>query len=169
MKWRMALAVAVEARAAVREVALVLLLADGEADVRSWGERQCTHLPHWGREQRDDVVAGRDARHALADCLDHAGALVAEDGGGVAGRVRAAGGVEVGVADAAGFKPTSTSPGCGPSRSTSWTTSGLANSSSTAARILMAADPNWRRYAPAPDAGCADVQEASRGAARSTR
>ena len=54
------------------------------------------------REQRNDVVARRDARHALADLLDHAGALVPEHGRRVAGRVRAARGVEVGMTDAAG-------------------------------------------------------------------
>ena len=48
------------------------------------------------------MVAGRDARHALADLLDDPGALVAEHGRGVAGRVGAARRVEVGVADAAG-------------------------------------------------------------------
>ena len=48
------------------------------------------------------MIAGREAGDALADRLDHARALVAEHGGRVAGRVGAAGRVEVGVADAAG-------------------------------------------------------------------
>ena len=48
------------------------------------------------------MVAGRDARHALADLLDDPRALVPEHGGGVAGGIGATGGVEVGVADAAG-------------------------------------------------------------------
>ena len=54
------------------------------------------------REESHDVVAGRHARHALADLLDHARALVPEHGRGVAGGVGAAGRVEVGVADPAG-------------------------------------------------------------------
>ena len=41
----------------------------------------------------------------VADPLDDAGALVAEHGRRVAGRVGARGGVEVGVADAAGDEP----------------------------------------------------------------
>ena len=48
------------------------------------------------------MVAGRDVGDALADGLDHAGALVAEHGRGVAGGVDAGGRVHVGVADAAG-------------------------------------------------------------------
>ena len=59
-----------------------------------------------GREERDDVVAGSDkAAAALADALDDAGALVAEDARRVAGRVGAGGRVQVGVADAAGGEP----------------------------------------------------------------
>jgi hypothetical protein len=54
------------------------------------------------REQRDDVVARGHARDALADLLDDARPLVPENGRRVAGRVRAAGGVEVGVAHPAG-------------------------------------------------------------------
>jgi hypothetical protein len=57
------------------------------------------------REQRHDVVAGGDARHALADLLDHAGPLVPQHGGRVAGRVGPAGRVEVGVTHAAGGQP----------------------------------------------------------------
>jgi hypothetical protein len=55
-----------------------------------------------GREESDDVVAGRHAGHALARRLDHAGALVPEHRGRVAGGIGAARGVEVRVADAAG-------------------------------------------------------------------
>jgi hypothetical protein len=58
-----------------------------------------------GREQGDDVVAGRHALDVLAGRLHDAGALVAEDRGRVAGRVGAARGVEVGVAHAAGGEP----------------------------------------------------------------
>ena len=58
-----------------------------------------------GREERDDVVAGRDRRDAVADALDDACALVAEHGRRVAGGVGAGGGVEIRVADAAGDEP----------------------------------------------------------------
>ena len=58
-----------------------------------------------GREERDHVVARLDERHALADRLDDARALVAEHARRVAGRVGARGGVHVGVADAAGGEP----------------------------------------------------------------
>jgi hypothetical protein len=53
-------------------------------------------------EQRHDVVARAHQRHAVTDLLDHAGALVPEHARRVAGRVGAGGGVQVGVADAAG-------------------------------------------------------------------
>jgi hypothetical protein len=56
------------------------------------------------REQREDAIADGDAVDAVADGLDDAGALVAENGGRVARRVRARGGVEVGVAHAAGLE-----------------------------------------------------------------
>ena len=51
------------------------------------------------------MVALLDGAHALAEALDDAGALVAEHGRGVAARVGARGGVEVGVADPAGLEP----------------------------------------------------------------
>ena len=51
------------------------------------------------------MVAGRHERDVGAHALDDARALVPEHGRGVAGRVGAAGGVEVGVADAAGDEP----------------------------------------------------------------
>ena len=35
-----------------------------------------------GREERDDVIADGERADALADLLDDAGALVAEDGAG---------------------------------------------------------------------------------------
>jgi hypothetical protein len=54
-----------------------------------------------GREERDDVVAGLHERHALADRLDHPGALVAEHRRRVARRVGAGRRVQVRVADAA--------------------------------------------------------------------
>jgi len=58
-----------------------------------------------GRKQRDDVVARHDGRDARTDSLDDARPLMAEDGRGVARRVGTGGGVEVGVADAAGDEP----------------------------------------------------------------
>ena len=95
------LAVQREARRAVREVALVLLLADREAEVRAVAAA-VDALAALRREERDDVIAGRERRDALADLLDDAGALVPEHGRRVAGRIGARGGVEIGVADAAG-------------------------------------------------------------------
>ena len=62
-------------------------------------------LPALGSEERDHVVAGRDERDAVTDALDDAGSLVPEHARRVAGRVGAGGGVEVGVADAAGGEP----------------------------------------------------------------
>src|SRR3954447_21703247 len=54
-----------------------------------------------GREERDDPVAGRHAGDAVADALDHARSLVAENGRRIARRVNSRRGVHVGVADAA--------------------------------------------------------------------
>ena len=51
------------------------------------------------------MVAGRHRAHTVADALDHATALVPQDGRRVAGRVGPGGGVHVGVADAAGHEP----------------------------------------------------------------
>ena len=98
------LAVARQPGRAVGQVALVLLLADGQAEVRARAQAVLA-LAALGREERDHRVADRDVLDALADRLDDPGALVAEHGGRVAGRVGAGGGVEVGVADAAGHEP----------------------------------------------------------------
>ena len=95
------LAVAREPRRAVGQVALVLLLADREAEVRALASA-VDALAALRREERDDVVAGRERADALADALDDARALVPEHRRRVAGRVGAGGRVEVGVADAAG-------------------------------------------------------------------
>src|SRR3954469_19098605 len=54
------------------------------------------------------------------------------------------------------WRRTSTSPGPGPSRSTSWTTSGWANSSRTAARIFMA--PTLTPKPACPPGGASTVQ-----------
>ena len=56
-------------------------------------------------EQRDDVVARRDERDAVAHALDDAGALVAEHARHVAAGIGARRRVEVGVADAARDEP----------------------------------------------------------------
>src|SRR5205807_1431197 len=98
------LAVPREPRRAVREEALVLLLADRETEVRPLVAAMGT-LSALRREERDDLVSGCDRRDTVADALDDARALVAEDGGGIAGRIGAGGGVEVGVADPAGDEP----------------------------------------------------------------
>src|SRR5205085_1167804 len=67
-----------EARRAVGEVALVLLLADREADVRPF-VAAVDALATLRREERDDVVAGRDRGHALAHPLHDARTLVTEN------------------------------------------------------------------------------------------
>src|SRR5439155_21937195 len=94
------LAVAREARRPVGQVALALLLADREAEVRA--RIQAVHaLAALRREERDDVVAGRERADALADPLDHARAFVPQHGRRVAGGIGAGGRVQVGVADTA--------------------------------------------------------------------
>ena len=65
------LAAAREPRRAVRQVALVLLLADGEAEVRARAPA-VDAFAALRREERDDMVAGRDRRDAVADPLDDA-------------------------------------------------------------------------------------------------
>ena len=99
------LAVAREPRRAVGQEALVLLLADREAEVRARGSRQWTHSRHWGEKSVTTWSPGASERDALADPLDDARALVAEHGRRVPGRVGAGGRVEVGVADAARDEP----------------------------------------------------------------
>src|SRR5438034_7484169 len=69
------LAVSPKTRRAVREEALVLLLADREAEVRPVTEAVDT-LPALRREERHDLVARRHRGHARADPLDDARALV---------------------------------------------------------------------------------------------
>ena len=66
------------------------------------GSRQWTHSPHWGEKRVTTWSPGASRGDVGADLLDHAGALVPEHGRRVAGGVGAGGGVEVGVADAAG-------------------------------------------------------------------
>ena len=97
------LAAAAEAGGAVGQVALVLLLADGDAEV-GLGAHAVDALAALGREQRDHAVALLHQRHALAQLLHDAAALVAEHRGRVARRVGAGRRVHVGVADAAGLE-----------------------------------------------------------------
>ena len=104
MKWRISSPSRAQPGGAVGQVALVLLLADRQAEVGAL-VAAVDALAALGREQGDDVVAGRERVDAGADRLDHAGALVAEHGRRVAGGVDARGRVEVGVADAAGDQP----------------------------------------------------------------
>ena len=98
------LAVAREARRPVGEVAEPLLVADRDAAVRP-PAAAVDALAALRREERDDVVAGRDERDARADALDDTRALVAEHARHVSGRVGARGRVQVGVTDAARREP----------------------------------------------------------------
>ena len=98
------LAAARQARRPVGEVAEPLLVADRDAAVRPRAAA-VNALAALRREQRDHVVAGRDERHARADRLDDARALVPEHARRVAGRVGARRGVQIGVADAARGQP----------------------------------------------------------------
>ena len=66
------------------------------------GLRQWMHSPHSGAKSVTTWSPGRTSVTPSPTRLDDAGALVAEHAGRVAGRVGAGGGVEVGVADAAG-------------------------------------------------------------------
>src|SRR5262249_26816763 len=84
----------------VRQVALVLPVADCDASIRLRAEA-VNALAALGGEQGDDVVAGAHGGDTVADPLDDAGALVAEDARRIAGRIDAGGGVQVGVTDAA--------------------------------------------------------------------
>ena len=83
-----AIAVAAESRRAVGEVALVLLLADREAEVRAVAAA-VNALAALRREQRHDVIPGRHRRDVGADALDDAGAFVPEHRRRVPGRVGA--------------------------------------------------------------------------------
>ena len=67
--------------------------------------RQWTHSRHCGENSVTTWSPTASERDAVADPLDDAGALVPEHGRRVAGRVGARGGVEIGVADAAGDEP----------------------------------------------------------------
>ena len=91
------------------------------------------------------MIAGRDARDALADLLDHTRALVSQHGRRIPGRVGADSRIEVGVADAAGGKAHQHLTRPRPVELDVLDDSGLANSSRTAARILMRRDPNAKR------------------------
>jgi hypothetical protein len=98
------LAVARQPRRAVREVTLVLLFPDRQAEVRS--VVAAVHaLAALRREERDDVVAGRDVLDTVTDTLDDACAFVAEHGRQVPRRISARRCVQVCVADTAGHEP----------------------------------------------------------------
>ena len=91
------------------------------------GLRQWTQLPHSGAKSVTTWSPGCDERHAVADALHDARALVAEHARRVAARIGARGGVQVGVADAARLEPDQhLARPSGSARSTSWTTSGRA-------------------------------------------
>ena len=62
-------------------------------------------MPHSGANSVTTWSPSRDERHAVADALDDAGALVAEHARHVAARIGPGRRVEVGVADAAGDEP----------------------------------------------------------------
>ena len=136
------LAVARQARRAVGQVALVLLLADREAEVR-------LRAAGSGRTRRTAArTASRRGRRARREStpsptrLDDARALVAEHGR----RVAATGRRPRPCTGRCGRRrrpraARAPRPARGSARSTSCTTSGAPNSSSTAARIFMGARP----------------------------
>jgi hypothetical protein len=93
-----------QARGSVRKEALVLLLADRDADVRLPASA-VDALAALRREERHDMVARCHRGDAAPDRLDDAGALVPEHRRRIPGRVGAGCGVEVGVADTAGHEP----------------------------------------------------------------
>ena len=95
------LAVAPQSGCAVGQIPLVLLVADRQAEVGPI-VAAVDALAALRREQGDDVVAGLEQGHAGTDGLDHPGPLVTEHGRRITRGVDAGGGVEVGVADAAG-------------------------------------------------------------------
>ena len=98
------LASAREPRCPVGQEALVLLLADPEAEVRP-GVEAVHALAALRREERHDVVAGRERVDARSDPLDDAGAFMAENGRCVARGVGAGSGEQIGMADPARDEP----------------------------------------------------------------
>jgi hypothetical protein len=101
-----------KARRPIRQVALVLLVADGETEVRLRASA-VDALAALRREERDDVVAGLDRGDTVADLLDDSSALVSEHRRRVARRIGARGGVEIGVAHTAGDETHERLPGPG--------------------------------------------------------
>ena len=130
------LAIAGQARGAVRQVALVLLLADRQAEVRV-GAAAVDALTALGREQGHDAVARGEARDVRRRCarrsLRPRGR--APSARSRMGRRRRRCTCPCGRRHTPASR-TSTSPARGSARSISVTFSGLANSSSTAARIF---------------------------------
>ena len=85
-------------------MALVLLLADGEAEIGAVIAAVLA-LAALRREERDDVIAWRDVRHTVAHALDDTGAFMSQHGRRVTGGIGAGGRVEVGMTHAAGHEP----------------------------------------------------------------
>ena len=114
MKCRIGSPAARQARRAVRQVALVLLLADRQAEVGPRAEAMHA-LAALRREQGDDVVAGRDRHHALADRSTTPAPSCPRTVGAYPDGSTPGGGVHVGVAHAAGDEPDQhlASPGIG--------------------------------------------------------
>ena len=94
-----------EPRRPVRQEALVLLLADREAEVRPVARGSGRTRGTAARRASPRGLPARASVTPSPTALDDAGALVAEHRRRVAGRVGAGGRVEVGVADAAGDEP----------------------------------------------------------------
>ena len=131
------LAVAAQPRRAVGEVAVVLLLADREAEI---GLRRAAvdALAALRREERDDVVAGRDERHvgARPSRPRRRPRARAPSARSRTGRRRTPCRGRCGRRRRPRAAPAPRRPS-GSSSSTSWTTSGSPNASRTAARIFM--------------------------------
>ena len=97
------LAVTRQAGRPIGQVPFVLLFPDGGADVGAPAGAVAA-APAFGREEGHDMVAALDHRHPGADRLDDSGPLVPQHGGGIPAGIGPAGGVEIGVTDAAGPK-----------------------------------------------------------------
>ena len=95
------LAVTREPRGAVGQVALVLLFANGQAEVGARAQA-VDALAALRREEGDDVIPRLQGRDTVADPLDDTRAFVPQHRRRVPGRIGARRGVEVGVAYAAG-------------------------------------------------------------------
>ena len=81
-----------------------MLISDGYAAIRP-RTAAVGALAALGREERHNVITRRDECHAGPDLLDDSSSLVTQNTVRVPGRVGAGGGVEIGVAHAAGLEP----------------------------------------------------------------